>query len=1040
MKQQILQWSIFAVLLLTVFGGDLPARDQTPPLAVLDFKVADLDYAVERKLSPREEHHYRLTLKKGECASVIVEQRGIDVVVHVRAADGQLIADFQDDVKPRGSERVNVVADADGEYTLAITPAKGVIASGPYRLELLDRRQATDDDRSMQEARHLRTSAGKLQDQSQFDAARALLERALAITEEARGPEDAQVAAVCAQLAALYLLVPDNTRAEAYSLRALAIMDKTVGSDQPAPALVRARLALAYQRMGQRSKAEPLLRQALDVIERTLGSEHPWVVRCLVTLGTLRNEADDLDEAETVDRRALAIMDTIGDHDSLTYAGVLNNLAAVYRQKQDYQRAEDLFRQSLAVSEKLRGPESLPVARTLSNLGLMATTRKDYATAESYYARALAIRERIEGPDHPDVAIVLNNIALLHHLTGDDHQALQTHLRALRISENQRGGPYQPSTLLSVGNIAQTYLTVGDLPNAIEFQRRADAIIEGQLALNLAVGSEKQKLAFVKGIAERTDRTISLHLREAPGNSRASALAALVILQRKGRVQDAMTDTFATVRQRVTDAADRALLDQLKTTTSQLARTVLTTDDAGRRAADRQRAIADLEARKDQLEAALSEHSAAFRTEMRTVTLEGVQAAMSDGAALLEFAVFRPFDPRAESNGGYGVPHYAAYVLHNHGAPQGRDLGPTATIDRAVELLRASLRDPQRDDLKARARAVDSLVTEPLRALIGGATHLLISPDGALNLIPFEALVDDEGQYLIEHYAMSYLTSGRDLLRLQTSRVPHSGPVIIANPLFGEPQTTIARQAMKQVPRTRGLRSSVTTGDDLSSIYFSPLTITAEEGRAIKALFPEATLLTGNRATKAALERLDAPLLLHIASHGFFLSDAAGDARAASSSSYGTRTVSTSVRIENPLLRSGLALAGANLTRESNEGGILTAMEASGLNLWGTKLVTLSACDTGIGEVRNGEGVYGLRHAFLLAGAETLVMSLWPVSDYMTREMMVPFYTGLRAGLGRSEALRQAQLAMLKRKGREHPFFWAGFIQSGDWATLDGRR
>ena len=113
-------------------------------------------------------------------------------------------------------------------------------------------------------------------------------------------------------------------------------------------------------------------------------------------------------------------------------------------------------------------------------------------------------------------------------------------------------------------------------------------------------------------------------------------------------------------------------------------------------------------------------------------------------------------------------------------------------------------------------------------------------------------------------------------------------------------------------------------------------------------------------------------------------------------------------------------------------------MEASGLNLWGTKLVTLSACDTGVGEVHNGEGVYGLRHAFLLAGAETLVMSLWPVSDYMTREMMVTYYTGLRAGLGRGDALRQAKLAMLRRKGREHPFFWAGFIQSGEWSPLGG--
>ena len=102
--------------------------------------------------------------------------------------------------------------------------------------------------------------------------------------------------------------------------------------------------------------------------------------------------------------------------------------------------------------------------------------------------------------------------------------------------------------------------------------------------------------------------------------------------------------------------------------------------------------------------------------------------------------------------------------------------------------------------------------------------------------------------------------------------------------------------------------------------------------------------------------------------------------------------------------------------------------------------MTLSACDTGVGEVRNGEGVYGLRRAFLLAGTETLVMSLWPLSDYMARETMVTYYAGLRAGLGRGEALRQAKLSMLNRKGREHPFYWASFIQSGEWANLDGKR
>jgi CHAT domain-containing protein len=209
---------------------------------------------------------------------------------------------------------------------------------------------------------------------------------------------------------------------------------------------------------------------------------------------------------------------------------------------------------------------------------------------------------------------------------------------------------------------------------------------------------------------------------------------------------------------------------------------------------------------------------------------------------------------------------------------------------------------------------------------------------------------------------------------------------------------------------------------DLSSVYFPPLSATAGEARAIKALFPEASLLTGSNATKATVQKIRAPEILHIASHGFFLDDAAAGAM---------RT--------NPLLRSGLAFAGANLTRDGRGDGILTALEASGLDLWGTKLVTLSACDTGVGEIRNGEGVYGLRRAFVLAGAESLVMSLWPVSDYIARDTMVAYYGALRAGLGRGDALRAAKLSFLKRPTRRHPYYWAGFIQSGDWTDLRAR-
>jgi CHAT domain-containing protein len=196
-------------------------------------------------------------------------------------------------------------------------------------------------------------------------------------------------------------------------------------------------------------------------------------------------------------------------------------------------------------------------------------------------------------------------------------------------------------------------------------------------------------------------------------------------------------------------------------------------------------------------------------------------------------------------------------------------------------------------------------------------------------------------------------------------------------------------------------------------------------------------VLSGERASKAALARVDAPRFLHIATHGFFLQDSSFSQEGAPGA---TRGIDAASRIENPLLRSGLALSGANLKTDSNDTGILTALEASNLNLWGTRLVTLSACDTGVGEVRTGEGVYGLRRAFFLAGAETLVMSLWPVSDVVTQEMMTAYYSGLKAGAGRGNALRQAQLAMLARKNRQHPFYWASFIQAGEWASLDGHR
>jgi CHAT domain-containing protein/Tfp pilus assembly protein PilF len=950
--------------------------------------------SLERLLTPREEHRYRLALRPGEAARVIVAQRGIDVTVQVRVAERDVVS-LDDDGRLGGEERLDVVADAAATYIVVITAAPSAVRAGSYAIGMASRGTATDADRVMQELLTLRTNAARLYEEEQNDEARALLERALILAERTPGADEQQAARVAAELAAVYLNLVDTARAEALYQRALAIMDRTFGTSHPTTAFTRSRLARVYLLSGQRLQAEALIEPALETIEKTLGPEHLWFVRCLGTLSALRHDAGDLEQAEQIVRRQVTILERIGHTDSMLYAGMLNNLGEIYARARDYARAEPLLNRSVVVYERVSGSDTYSLSYPLTNLGIIARDRKDFATAEAYYRRALAIRQRRVGSEHPDLLIILNNLANILSVTGDYARSLDTHFYALRLGE--RGlGPYHQNTLLSVGNIARVYAAAGDLTHALAYQRRADAILERQLALNLAVGSERQKLAFVAAMSERTDRTISLHLRDAPRDPDAASLGALVVLQRKGRVTDALIDTSAAVRQRIASPSDRQLLDRLKATTAELARFALaapaTTDIGTRRTS-----IQDLEARKERLEAELAEHSAEFRAQIQPVTLEAVRTAIPDDAALVEFAIFRPFNPRAERNAeAYAPPHYAAYVMRRHAPPYGVDLGPTDVIDTAIDAWRDALRDPVRSDERSLGRIVDRLTMRPVRASLNGATRLLIAPEGQLNLVPFDALVDEGGQYLIERYAISYLTSGRDLLRTPAIRATPAPPAIFANPVFGEPGAAT-------VP------------------YFSPLPATADEARAIKTLFPGAALLTGARATKHALQHLEAPQILHIASHGFFLQGREIDAR-------------------NPLVRSGVALAGANIVRGAHRDGILTALEASGLNLWGTQLVTLSACDTGIGEVRNGEGVYGLRRAFFLAGAETVVMSLWPVGDASARQTMVAYYTRLRAGRGRADALRQAKLQILKQSGRYHPYHWAGFIQSGEWANLSGTR
>jgi CHAT domain-containing protein len=216
---------------------------------------------------------------------------------------------------------------------------------------------------------------------------------------------------------------------------------------------------------------------------------------------------------------------------------------------------------------------------------------------------------------------------------------------------------------------------------------------------------------------------------------------------------------------------------------------------------------------------------------------------------------------------------------------------------------------------------------------------------------------------------------------------------------------------------------------------------TEAAARALAPLLGSAPPYTGAKATEDVLRSAHGPRIVHVATHGFFLEDESGGpggTRGLVLDSSATSKAGATKSTENPLLRSGLVFAGANRHVAARD-GLLTALEASALDLYGTQLVVLSACETGVGKVENADGVYGLRRALVKAGAESEVMSLWKVDDEATRELMTGFYGRLMKGGGRSESLRQAQIELSRHPEHAHPYYWASFIASGDWRSLDGK-
>lgn len=412
----------------------------------------------------------------------------------------------------------------------------------------------------------------------------------------------------------------------------------------------------------------------------------------------------------------------------------------------------------------------------------------------------------------------------------------------------------------------------------------------------------------------------------------------------------------------------------------------------------------------------------------------------NSGLLLYSRYLHRPLSVQSKKQGDHAEQwRYMAFVFKSEKRVIAFDLGPAEAIDSAVKSLYESMSNPRSSNYKERGEALYRLVMGPLRTHLDGLRQLLIVPDGNLNLVPFFYL--PEGEHLLgERLNGGYLTSALDLLPRPEAPIRTSDVVVYADPdlhaavSLPRPEGG-SRVLQAPIALTRGTRNNDTC-------EFGELPGTREEAMSIRASFPQALVLTGMEASESHLRTLPRPpAILHFATHGQFFSGLP-------SLQEGFRPrgirLSTTPDIphdpQNPLLQSMIALAGAcrldTNNPESADDGWATALELSSLPLIGTQMVVLSACKTGQGVLLPGHGVVGLRRAFMVAGAETVVASLWPVHDTATRDLMRAYYRRLRQGDGRAAAMQRAVQEL--RAKYPHPYYWAAFIVIGDGSPLRG--
>jgi len=942
---------------------------------------------------------------------------------------------------------------ADAEYELSVNDRH----SNEHYLEALRIREQITPDGSMEEAGILRGLAVDEIVQGDIGAAHEHLAKAVAIGERL-APTSADFEHILENWAEVQEDEGDLISARAIMERALSLRQKLPNPDiAPTYINLGALALLQADYTSARSYLEKAL--ALDANVKQVVLVIPYA---LASLSEMFYQQGDFTSALEYRRRALAYdQEKIGEF--LGTAHDLNGIGNILRAQHDFASASEYYRKALEMRRKL-APGSLDVVDSLQSLAMLARQQGDLPQAQQYDLEALELKRKV-CPNSWCTAEILSDLGEIAYQQGDLNGAAG-YLKTAADMREKGLGSMHPDFARSLRDLALTDAALGKTSEALDASLRAERIGTEHLRISVRALSERQALAYEAVRASGLD--VALSLLEDPNNA-ASARSEVfdTLIHSRALVLDELAARHRSAYgSGDTDVA--RIAGQLASARAQLATVVLRgvgdiQPEAYRRLLD------DLRTKKESAERQLAEKSIAFRQDQarERIGLKDVAAALPKKSAIIAFVRYTRHSlknwpgkvPPAP------VPSYGAFILRaENSAPEFVPLGAAHTIEKLVSSWRQEIsRQSEAVVLSAATNsetesgiALRHKIWDPLLTRLGGVAQVFVVPDAGLHLVNLAALPVGNQRYLVETGPLiHYISTERDLVPFESHQ--GEGILIVGNPAFDQPANHISASDSQMAPADvpgsdtvlRGSRSSCGT---LKTLRFTPLPASQQEADRISALWEvaegsksrpngaEMQQVTGTNASpEAFIQYAPGKRVLHVATHGFFL-----EGQCASTGQLGADSEHENklpVSAENPLLLSGLAFAGANRRNAENtkEGdGILTAEEIAGINLEGVDWAVLSACDTGVGEIKLGEGVFGLRRAFQVAGAKTVIMSLWPIEDETARRWMEVLYREhFLNGKNTAEALRSASLQILRQRRAKHlstqPIYWGAFIAAGNW-------